>query len=367
MKKTTILSTVIITCVIALYFICNNKDFSKKSSQILLSALKFKCGSSENPQKRIEWEFNRLKDPATGRIPENIRRKELEFAKTLPTDAHLSLKSIQWLKRGPYNVGGRTRGATLDVNDENTIIAGGVSGGIWRSTNLGANWTKVTTPYQLHNVTCLAQDTRAGKTNIWYYGTGEAYGNSASAPHAFFLGNGIFKSTDNGLTWTSLSSTASNVPQGFDYKWDLIWNIVTDPSNDTADIVYAATYGHIFRSDDGGNSWTTQLGGGSYSYFTDIAVSSNGIVYATLSSDGSQKGIWRADDGLNWTEITSDSFPSVYDRIVIGINPLNENEVYFLAVTPNSGQHSNCFFGYEEWNSLWKCFPNRRRLFRKRV
>ncbi|KKQ04690.1 MAG: BNR/Asp-box repeat domain protein, partial [Candidatus Moranbacteria bacterium GW2011_GWE2_36_40] len=81
----------------------------------------------------------------------------------------------------------------LDVENENTILAGGVSGGMWRSTNSGQTWAKVTGDEQLHSVTCITQDTRAGKTNNWYYGTGEIYGNSAGESFtAFYFGDGIY-------------------------------------------------------------------------------------------------------------------------------------------------------------------------------
>ena len=79
----------------------------------------------------------------------------------------------------------------------------------------------------------------------------ELTGSSASAVGAYYGGNGIYKSVDGGLTWDSLSFTATNT-NGFDSNFDYIWNIETDPSNDSLDVVYAATYGAIYKSEDGG-------------------------------------------------------------------------------------------------------------------
>lgn len=319
----------------------------QKSEQLIPSrsseALEFRESS--------KWMYDQLVDPVTGQMPANIRSQELAFAADLPK-AHFPRRDNMWQSRGPWNIGGRTRGLVIDALDEDRLLTATVSGGIWESEDGGQSWTKLTKSDQLHTVTCLTQDTRTGKENIWYYGTGEAYGASQSATGAYFLGDGLFKSTDNGKTWSSLTATARNFPQGFNSVWQLVWNVTTDPSVDTADVVYAATYGNIHRSEDGGDSWTTVLGNANY--FTDVAVSSQGTAYATLSSDGGQPGIWRSPDGADWTAITPDSFPVEYDRIVIGIDPNDENTVYFLAHTPGSGNLQYNYLGDADWNSLWR-------------
>ena len=302
-----------------------------------------------------KWELKRLADPS-GQIPYHIREREIAFASTLPSDA--GMRNVQFVNRGPWNVGGRTRSFAMDVSDTNTLIAGSTAGDIWRSTDGGANWTMVTDGTTPFGVSCLVQDKRPGHTQTWYAGTGEAYGQSASGngSNSYYLGHGMLKSTDNGQTWTRISSTLSSSVTGFDLAWDLVWNVATDVSNDTADVVYAAVYGTIYRSVDGGNSWTAVLAGTSsnYSYFTDVQVTTTGVVYATMSDDGPHKGIWRSADGINFTNILPDSFPLAYNRIVMGFNPQNENEVYFLGNTPNYGLPDTNFLGDIEWNSLWK-------------
>lgn len=313
---------------------------------------------NEETIERLEYERRKLVGP-DGTIPANIREKELAFAATLPSDAMLpQAKNFSGYNTcGPFNHGGRTRALAFDVTNENVILAGPVSGGLWRSTDGGQSWNRSSALNQIFNVTCLSQDTRTGKTNTWYYGTGEAFGNSASGGEAFFLGNGIFKSDDGGNTWAKLSSTGASSPQGFDNVWELVWNVKTDPSNSTEDEVYAATYGAVWRSINGGTSWTVVRGnssGNSYSYFSDVLVTPLGVVYATLSSDGPQGGIWRSEDGTNWANITPQSFGQTYDRIVMNYNPQNPNEVWFLGVTPGSGQTSTNFYGEPEQNSLWK-------------
>ena len=331
----------ILPFIISLFLINSQQQSNQKTVAFTL----------DNPSERVVWERIRLADPITGEIPKNIRKKEMIFAKTLPKSTAMS--KANWVHRGPYNVGGRTRALAMDVLDENTLFAGGASGGMFRSTDGGLSWAMTTDPNQLHNVTCVSQDRRPFKENIWYFGSGELTGSSASGGEAYYGGNGIYKSVDGGLSWDSLSVTATNT-NGFDSDFDFIWNIETDPSNDSLDVVYAATYGTIYRSENGGNSWVQELGGGS-AYYNNVEVASNGVVYATLSSDGLDKGIWRSVDGQNWTNITDSLFPPVYGRIAIGINPSNENQVYFLAAeTDNYGQYTDVFFNGQTWTSLWK-------------
>ena len=137
--------------------------------------------------------------------------------------------------------------------------------------------------------------------------------------------------------------------------WDLIWDIEIDPSNDSLNIIYAATYGAIHRSEDGGENWTKVLGyGDNISYFSEVELNTEGVVYASLSSGGSDKGIWRSENGIEWNNILPEDFPSEYERIKMSINPHNENEVYFIAVTPNAGQASITFSNETEHCSLWK-------------
>lgn len=312
-------------------------------------------GMEDDALERMRWELKRLADPATGKIPDHVRQQELAFAATLPNDAQLGdrISSLLLTNRGPWNVGGRTRALGIDVSNENRILAGTPAGGMWLSTDGGATWAQTNTYSQLKNATCIVQDKRVGHTNVWYYGSGEAYGASPSGGGAYYLGDGAFKSVDGGLTWTPIASTAGGLANSFTSNYQLIWNMASDVSaNDTIDEVYMATYGAVYRSLNGGTSWTTVRTGGSY--FTDVNVSPTGIVYTTLSDDGTQKGIWRSLDGFTFVNITPTGFPTVYNRIVSAIDPNNENVVYFLANTPGFGKVTYNYLGDPEWNSLWK-------------
>ena len=319
----------------------------------------------EHSEEGEAWELMKLRDPATGRIPDRIRDAEIAFSAGIQTRQALSFRKgssmldYQWRRRGPYQIGGRTRGMAIDIDDEEVILAGGVSGGLWRSVDGGASWTRTSSPSELQSVSSIVQDTRPGKRDIWYFGTGELVGASASAPGAYFNGDGVYKSTDRGLSWTPLASTHTNVPQTFDKVFDHVWRLALDSSNQTQDEAYAALFGTISRSTNGGTTWSEVLGGSATSYtgyYTDVAVDPAGAVYATVSSDGTRKGIWRSVSGASasFKVITPAEFPAVYNRTVIGIAPSNPNIVYFLSETPGRGMLGRNFRGDSSWTSLWR-------------
>lgn len=313
-----------------------------------------KYGEADEESGRAKWELMRLADPKTGQIPYDIKNREAAFVATLPLADHNYIGSAKtsgaasWHQAGPINVGGRTRAVALDITNEKIILAGGATGGMWRSSDAGGSWSRTSDINQNPNITCLTQDTRAGHTQKWYYGTGEYYGGH------IVNGNGICKSTDGGKTWKPLLN--DDKPQSTSNN-DYIWNIAINPTNKSQDEIYVAAYNRIYRSINGGDSFKVVLGdknGFNISPATDVAVSAKGIVYATMSSSGAQKGLWRSPDGVTWTNITPQNFAPNTQRIVIGISPSDENVVYFLASSPGGGKKGLDYRKTPDWNSLWK-------------
>ncbi len=296
---------------------------------------------ADDPIARAQYERNILKNPLTGQIPLNI--KELEKAYVLSSasglQSRLKTGGLSFTNSGPRNVGGRTRALAIDLANENTILAGGTTGGMWKSTDNGISWTRTTKLEDHPSVTSIAQD--PNNTAIWYYTTGELVG-SAGEDGARYRGNGLFKSTDNGTNWTSLASTASNTSEIFD-AFDYAWNICVDPNNSD---VYVATAKGIKRSTDGGTTWTDVIV--SDSYYEDIICSPSGIKYASLSSDGTTKGIYRSTTGnLNdWEDITPSGFPADYNRVVLAHAPSNTTNdiVYILGETTGAGLQDHSFW-----------------------
>lgn len=300
--------------------------------------------SPKNPddaQARLSFEQLRLQDPRTGQVPPLMRSREVAFAERLAAQTAgktATAYTAPWRPRGPFNVGGRTRALlVLDDGPTPTLLAGGVSGGVFRSTDLGASWMLTTALADLASVTCLAAD--PSDTDVVYYGTGEAVGNSASRG-AFFLGEGIFKSTDGGRSWQQLPSTAQGAQTVFDQFFDVVWNLAVDD----AGTVYAATFGGILRSRNGGTSWTQVLGrditNAPHSLFTDIALGPDGRLFATLSRNGTgltPYGVFTsADGGDTWADVTPPALTADPHRMVLAPAPSDPNALYvFVQATPS--------------------------------
>lgn len=355
-KITLYLCLMSLTSAFIYYSLANNSKDQVKNS---------KSEEAETWVGRRAREIQRLRDPNTGEIPKNIKELENQFVNSLPgsfaniyQNKYSKVQSTaSWTQRGPYYVGGRTYGLVLDIKNENRILAGAVDGGMWLSENGGTNWKKTTKANQNHSVSCLTQDIRPGKENIWYYGTGEIFVGPSR------IGNGIFKSTDNGNSWEHLTTTIAGSPSSWDNIYDYVYSIVTNPkaASNKDEVLAAIAQGGVIRSTDGGTTWKFVLGSfaNGNGYFTDVKVGNNGVFYATISQYGTtsanaKKGIFRSVDGEKWTDITPKDFPALYNRIAIGICPSDENQVYFVAETPKSGLRTFNQSGDTLWHSFYK-------------
>ena len=154
------------------------------------------------PNKYFEQEYLNEINPATGRTHkrELLQLQARLNAERLEERAPGDAVNNPWVERGPDNVGGRTRALLFDPNDptQETVYAGGVSGGLWKNTNISdinSVWSYVGISENL-SVSSIAVD--PNNTNIWYVGTGESY-TGADA-----VGNGLWKTSDGGATWNQI-------------------------------------------------------------------------------------------------------------------------------------------------------------------
>ena len=126
------LAPLFLILLVTIYQKFNNEKFY----EMPIPNAKMQVGEEEDPNGRWEFEWLRTRDPQTNEIPRNIRMKEIDFVKNISNRSQVSMKNVQggasslntlnWNRRGPYNVGGRTRAMALDATNESIIIAGGI-------------------------------------------------------------------------------------------------------------------------------------------------------------------------------------------------------------------------------------------------
>jgi photosystem II stability/assembly factor-like uncharacterized protein len=327
-------------------------------------------GTKEDPQARARWEWQRLRDPKTGSIPAHIASRELAFARKLKRSFTSQQAPVvgEWTSRGPVNIGGRTKALALDVRNEDVILAGGVSSGMWKSTDGGRLWRKTTAPDQLLSVSCIAQNTFPGREDTWYYGTGEGHpayrGGSAAGPmmtNAYYRGDGLFKSTDNGESWSQVPSTVSGTPTGTD-AFDFIYRLATFEENG----VFAATGAGLYRSTDGGDTWVHVLGEGltwdpmfgEKCVATDVAIAGDGTVYASMGGITPYNGLYRSDNGTVWENISPPDWPDTTGRTVIAVAPSNPKAVYCFTEERDFVTKLRKYTHDSGWTDLTANLPN---------
>lgn len=192
-----------------------------------------------------------------------------------------------WTLLGPGNIGGRIRSILIHPTDPNIMWVGSVSGGVWKSTNAGTSWTPLPDLPAVLAVTTMVLD--PSDPNVLYAGTGEeCYWQSVegSSNSAVNFGAGVFKSTDGGNTWTQLPGTASAA-------WNSVSRLAIDRNNPS--ILLAATISGIWRSTDGGASWSQRTTGKTFDVDFDPNNSSR---CAAGRSDGLAQ--YSTDGGVTW-------------------------------------------------------------------
>src|SRR3979411_2992447 len=155
---------------------------------------------------------------------------------------------MHWRQVGPFR-GGRALAIEGVGGEEDTYYFGAVAGGVWKTTDGGANWTPLFDKAPISSIGALA--VAQSDHNVVYVGTGEAAirGNTT-------YGTGVYKSIDAGNTWKNVGFKDTRQ----------IGALIVDPRN--AEVVLVAALGHafgpnnergVFRTADGGKTWTKVL------------------------------------------------------------------------------------------------------------
>ena len=220
---------------------------------------------------------------------------------------------LQWRMIGPFR-GGRISSVSGVAGDSTTFYFGSVGGGVWKTTNAGATWSPIFDQQPIASIGALA--VAPSNPSVIYVGTGEADIRSQIG-----FGDGVYKSTDAGKTWRNVGLRDTRQ----------IAAIQVDPRN--PDLVYVAALGHVygpnaergvFRSSDGGRSWTKILDRGPETGAVDLAFdpTNSKTIYATVWTahrppwstyapiEGPGSGLFKTTDGGDhWTQLTAHGLP----------------------------------------------------------
>ena len=228
-----------------------------------------------------------------------------------------------WTNLGPANQGGRTRALLIDPGSPNTMFAGGVAGGVWKSTDAGVSWS-TTTDLAMTNLAVVTLAFQPGNTATIYAGTGEGVGNGDAV-----RGAGIFKSLDGGVTWAQLPSTATT-----DFHYTM--KVMVSPRS--VNRLYAATRTGLWRSTNAGASWTNVVATPSTGC-TDMAMQEKraiGFVFVSCGRTSGQGTVWRLLDSDTATASAVMSLAG-QGRSSIAVAPSNESIVYVASAQRNNG------------------------------
>jgi photosystem II stability/assembly factor-like uncharacterized protein len=242
--------------------------------------------------------------------------------------------TASWLALGPGNTGGRTRALAIDPRNPDVMLVGGVAGGIWRTSDGGARWAPMID--MLPNLAVSTVAMAPTNPDVVYAGTGEGF-----MYDVMVRGIGIYRSLDRGLTWEHLRSTVDDAPEGA-FEW--VNDIVVSPTD--PDRLYAATRFGVWRSEDGGDTWTVVLANPRYIQAdhearscsvgaTELAIRTDSVPDVVFAAFGSwyRGGLYRSNDaGDSWQEVTPTN--SNQGRMSIAIAP-SDNNVMYLCMAQN--------------------------------
>jgi photosystem II stability/assembly factor-like uncharacterized protein len=316
-------------------------------------------------RQRMDWEYKQRAYPHK-RIPMGARLRALkEYEAKLAREAaartqagNAGLSNPAWIMIGPEpenNVfwgpnSGRVAAIAIDPTNTNTVFAAAAQGGVWKTTDAGTTWTPLTDQQASLASGSIVIDPN-NHLNI-YVGTGEDNNSGDS-----YYGAGVLKSTDGGNTWTQLCGLGQFC--GGAYGGGRIGGLAIQPSN--SQVILAAmgccgiTDAGIYRTTDGGNTWTQVLdvnGQNAYNVIFDPTNTAN--AYADIDGNGVYKS---TNGGVSWTAINSGLPTSGIGRIALAMDP-NNSSILYAGIADNN---TNSLYGlYKTTNggSTWTQITN---------
>lgn len=252
----------------------------------------------------------------------------------LLSEQHFS--GLKWRNVGPAFTSGRIADIAIHPEDDNLWYVAVGSGGVWKTTTAGVTWEPIFDKESTYSTGCITID--PNNPNIIWVGTGENVGGR----HVAF-GDGIYKSTDAGKSWTNMGLKAS----------EHISKVIVHPEN--SDVIWVAAQGPLwskggerglYKSTDGGKNWKKTLGDEEWTGVTDIAIDPRNpdVLYAATwqrhrtvaayMGGGPESGIYKSKDGgETWEKLTRGLPGGNVGKIGMAISPHNPDIIYAAVET----------------------------------
>jgi photosystem II stability/assembly factor-like uncharacterized protein len=262
-------------------------------------------------------------------------------------------QDLHWRMIGPFR-GGRTRAATGVPTQPNVFYMGQVNGGVWKSNDYGRSWNPIFDHESTQSIGAIA--VAASDPNIIYVASGEGLHRPDLS-----VGNGIYKSTDAGKTWTHLGlRDGEQIPA-----------LAVDPRNPNR--VFAAVLGHpygpneergLFRSTDGGQSWQKVIYKSENTGASDVEIdpSNPDVVYASMwevregpwedanEFNGTGGGLFKSTDGGNSWHQLANGLPKDLSQINVAIAPSDPHRLY---ATIGAASGALAFYRSDDAGETW--------------
>ncbi len=288
-------------------------------------------------------------------------------ASTTSTDLNEQYKVAKWRSIGPFR-GGRSVAASGVVGDINTYYMGTTGGGLWKTDDLGITWRNISDGYfKTGSVGAIAVS--ESDPNVIYVGMGEHAVRGVMTHH----GDGVYKSTDAGKTWTKL---------GLD-QTQHISRIAIHPKD--PNVVYVAAQGAlysastergVYKSNDGGTTWNKVLYVNDKAGCVEISMDMNNprVLYAAMNeygrlpwkviSGGAGSGLYKSvDAGATWDKI-HDGLPQELGKMAVSVCRSNSDKVYLLLESDSEKELGGLFVSNNAGKS-WTRVTNDHRLIQR--
>lgn len=253
-------------------------------------------------------------------------------------------QDLHWRMIGPFR-GGRTRAVNGDPTHPNIFYFGAVNGGVWKSDDFGRTWNPVFDDQPTQSIGAIA--VAPSDPNIVYVGSGEGLHRPDLS-----VGDGIYRSTDAGKTWTHLGLRGGQqIPE-----------LAVDPRDPNR--LFAAVLGHpygpsdergVYRSTDGGQNWQKVLYKDQNTGGADVEIdpANPDVIYASLWEaregpwednnvyNGAGGGLYKSTDGGSTWHQLKNGLPQNLSQINVAIAPSNPKRLYATAGTTDKGDYAS--------------------------